>query len=72
MNDFLKDEEEWQRQLRNAEGQVQRLCHCGERAHFGQPNNTWVCREHSRFASQKAQAGDPEEPVLWEEDSNAQ
>lgn len=47
-NDFLKEEEEWQRQLRNAEGQVQRLCHCGKRAHFGLPNGDWVCREHSK------------------------
>jgi hypothetical protein len=54
MNDFLKDEQDWERELRNAEGRLQRLCHCGERAHFGQPNNTWVCREHSRFAAAKS------------------
>jgi hypothetical protein len=48
MNDFLKTEEDWQREHRNAEGRLQRLCHCGKRAHFGVPNGDWVCLEHWR------------------------
>jgi hypothetical protein len=47
MNDFLKTEEDWQRERRNAEGRLQRLCHCGQRAHFG-VNGDWVCLEHWR------------------------